>query len=231
MGPKRFHDNPIDIEELPKIKAVIISHDHYDHLDKKSVKQLNNKVETFYTTLGVSKHLIKFGIPKNKIVELNWWESIKVDNLEFICTPAQHFSGRTLMDRDKTLWSSWVIKSSSATLFFGADSGYFNGFKEIGDKYGPFDMTFLEVGAYNEKWSEIHMMPHQSIQAHIDLKGEVLFPIHNGTFDLSLHAWYEPFEKIDLLAKEKNIDIRYPIMGKTIPILEKIETHKWWKRI
>ena len=231
MGPKRFHDNPIDIEELPKIKAVIISHDHYDHLDKKSVKQLNNKVETFYTTLGVSKHLIKFGIPKNKIVELNWWESIKVDNLEFICTPAQHFSGRTLMDRDKTLWSSWVIKSSSATLFFGADSGYFNGFKEIGDKYGPFDMTFLEVGAYNEKWSEIHMMPHQSIQAHIDLKGEVLFPIHNGTFDLSLHAWYEPFEKIDLLAKEKNIDIRYPIMGKTIPILEKIETHKWWKKI
>jgi L-ascorbate metabolism protein UlaG (beta-lactamase superfamily) len=229
IGPKRFHDNPINIKDLPNIKAVIISHNHYDHLDKKSVKLLNHKVETFYTTLGVSKHLIKFGISKNKIVELNWWENIKVDNLEFVCTPAQHFSGRTLLDRDKTLWSSWVIKSSSSTLFFGADSGYFNGFKEIGQKYGPFDMTFLEAGAYNKKWKEIHMMPHQSIQAHIDLQGKVLFPIHNGTFDLSFHAWYEPFEKIDLLAKEKNIDIRYPIMGKAIPILESIATTRWWE--
>ena len=229
MGPKRFHDNPINIEELPNMKAVIISHNHYDHLDKKSVKLLNHKVETFYTTLGVSKHLIKFGIPKNKIIELNWWENIKVDNLELICTPTQHFSGRTLLDRDKTLWSSWVIKSSKLTLFFGADSGYFKGFKEIGEKYGPFDMTFLEVGAYNEKWKEIHMMPNESIQAHIDLNGKVLFPIHNGTFDLSIHAWYEPFERIDSLAKEKDIAIRFPIMGESIPILENITTTKWWK--
>ena len=229
IGPKRFHDNPIEIEDLPQIKSVIISHNHYDHLDKKSVKLLKDKVETFYTTLGVGKHLIKFGVSKHKIVELNWWENKKIDNIEFICTPAQHFSGRTLFDRDKTLWSSWVIKSSKLTLFFGADSGYFNGYKEIASRYAPFDMTFLEVGAYNEKWRDIHMMPHESIQAHKDLNGKVMFPIHNGTFDLSLHAWYEPFEMVSKLAKEHIIDVRFPKMGDVISLLTTTNTYKWWQ--
>ncbi len=229
MGPKRFHNNPIEIEELPQIKSVIISHNHYDHLDKKSVKLLNHKVETFYTTLGVGKHLIKFGVAKSKIVELNWWENKKIDNIEFICTPTQHFSGRTLFDRDKTLWSSWVIKSSKLTLFFGADSGYFSGYKEIASKYAPFDMTFLEVGAYNEKWRDIHMMPHESIQAHKDLNGKVMFPIHNGTFDLSIHAWYEPFEMVSKLAKEQDVDIRFPKMGDAISLFKNTNTSEWWK--
>lgn len=229
IGPKRFHDNPIEIEDLPQIKSVIISHNHYDHLDKKSVKLLKDKVETFYTTLGVGKHLIKFGVSKHKIVELNWWENKKIDNIDFICTPAQHFSGRTLFDRDKTLWSSWVIKSSKLTLFFGADSGYFNGYKEIASRYAPFDMTFLEVGAYNEKWRDIHMMPHESIQAHKDLNGKVMFPIHNGTFDLSLHAWYEPFEMVSKLAKEHTIDVRFPKMGDVISLLITTNTYEWWQ--
>lgn len=229
IGPKRFHDNPIEIEDLPQIKSVIISHNHYDHLDKKSVKLLKDKVGTFYTTLGVGKHLIKFGVSKHKIVELNWWENKKIDNIDFICTPAQHFSGRTLFDRDKTLWSSWVIKSSKLTLFFGADSGYFNGYKEIASRYAPFDMTFLEVGAYNEKWRDIHMMPHESIQAHKDLNGKVMFPIHNGTFDLSLHAWYEPFEMVSRLAKEHTIDVRFPKMGDVISLLITTNTYEWWQ--
>lgn len=229
IGPKRFHDNPIEIEDLPQIKSVIISHNHYDHLDKKSVKLLKDKVGTFYTTLGVGKHLIKFGVSKHKIVELNWWENKKIDNIDFICTPAQHFSGRTLFDRDKTLWSSWVIKSSKLTLFFGADSGYFNGYKEIASRYAPFDMTFLEVGAYNEKWRDIHMMPHESIQAHKDLNGKVMFPIHNGTFDLSLHAWYEPFEMVSKLAKEHTIDVRFPKMGDVISLLITTNTYEWWQ--
>lgn len=229
MGPKRFHDNPISIEELPFINSVIISHDHYDHLDKKSIKLLKDKVGTFYTTLEVGRHLMKFGVHRKNIVELNWWESKKVDKIEFICTPAQHFSGRTLLDRDKTLWSSWVIKTPKASLYFGADGGYFEGFKEIAFNYGPFDMTFLEVGAYNEKWRDIHMMPEDSVKAHEDLKGKVMFPIHNGTFDLSLHAWYEPFERVSLLAKEKDIDIRFPKMGESISLLKKSNTSLWWK--
>lgn len=229
MGPKRFHDNPISIENLPFIKSVIISHDHYDHLDKESIKKLKDKVGTFYTTLEVGKHLIKFGVSKNKIVELNWWESRVKDSIEFVCTPSQHFSGRTLVDKNSTLWSSWVIKSPKGNFYFGADGGYFNGFKEISHIHGPFNMTFLEVGAYNKKWRDIHMMPEDSIQAHQDLKGKVMFPIHNGTFDLSLHSWYEPFEKVSDLASENDIDIRFPIMGQKISLLEFSETNYWWK--
>lgn len=230
MGPKRFHDVPIEIEELPFIHSVIISHDHYDHLDKTSIKQLKDKVGMFYTTLEVGKHLMKFGVPRKKIVELDWWKSHKENKIEFVCAPAQHFSGRTLLDRDKTLWSSWVIKSPKGKFYFGADGGYFEGFKEIAFNHGPFDMTFLEVGAYNEQWRDIHMMPQDSIQAHKDLKGKVMFPVHNGTFDLSLHAWYEPFDKIESLAKEENIDIRFPKMGEAISLLEHTLTKSWWKK-
>ncbi len=229
MGPKRFHKNPIEIEDLPFINSVIISHDHYDHLDKKSIKKLINKTGTFYTSLKVGQHLIKFGVPKKKIVELNWWENIIKEKIKFICTPAQHFSGRTLTDRNKTLWSSWVIKSPKGSFYFGADGGYFKGFKEIASCCGPFDMVFLEVGAYNRKWRDIHMMPEDTIKAHKDLKSKVLFPIHNGTFDLSLHSWDEPFEKISKLAEESNIDIRFPIMGEVISLLNYTKTEYWWK--
>lgn len=229
MGPKRFHDVPISIDDLPFIKSVIISHDHYDHLDKQSIKQLKDKVGTFYTTLEVGRHLEKFGVKRRNIVELDWWESKTKDNIEFVCTPAQHFSGRTLSDRDKTLWSSWVIKSPRGKFYFGADGGYFDGFKEIGFNHGPFDMVFLEVGAYNKKWRDIHMMPEDAVQAFKDLKSKVLFPIHNGTFDLSLHSWHEPFERIDSLAKQNSIDIRFPIMGESISLLKYTNTSQWWK--
>lgn len=229
LGPKRFHDVPISIKELPLLKAVIISHDHYDHLDKQSIKELKNKTETFYTTLGVGKRLKAFGIKSDNIVELNWNQKVTKDKFEFICTPAQHFSGRALFDKDSTLWSSWVINAPKGKFFFGADGGYFNGFKEIGFNYGPFDMSFLEVGAYNEKWSEIHMLPQQSIQAHKDLNAKIMFPVHNGTFDLSVHAWDEPFEKISALAKEENIPISFPIMGESIPLLSYKKTEHWWK--
>ncbi len=229
MGPKRFHDTPIDIEDLPFINSVIISHDHYDHLDKQSIKRLKDKVGTFYTPLKVGLHLIRFGVSREKIIELDWWQSFKKNDIKFVCTPSQHFSGRTLFDRDKTLWSSWVIQSPKGSFFFGADGGYFNGFKEIGLKYGPFDMTFLEVGAYNKRWSKIHMMPEQGIQAHEDLRGKVLFPIHNGTFDLSKHSWYEPFDRINNLTTKKDIDTKFPIMGEIISLINHSSNSKWWE--
>lgn len=229
LGPKRFHDVPILIKNLPFIKSVIISHDHYDHLDKQSIKQLKDKVGTFYTSLGVGKHLEKFGVLRKNIVELDWWESKNKNKVEFVCTPAQHFSGRTLRDRDRTLWSSWLIKAPKGQFYFGADGGYFDGFKEISFNHGNIDMAFLEVGAYNTKWRDIHMMPEDTVQAFKDLKAKVLFPIHNGTFDLSLHSWYEPFDRIEDLAKENNIDIRFPIMGEAISLLDYSETKKWWK--
>lgn len=229
VGPKRFHKPPMEIEDLPFIDIVIISHDHYDHLDGGSIKRLKDRVGRFYTTLKVGAILQSYGVPREKIVELDWWQNRVDSSLNLICTPAQHFSGRGLLDKDQTLWSSWVIEAPDAQIYFGADSGYFSGFKKIAEKYGPFDMTFLEVGAYNEMWKVIHMMPYQSIQAHLDLQGKVMFPIHNGTFDLALHSWREPFEKIDQEATKHSVPIVYPKMGEVISLLKENRTEKWWR--
>lgn len=229
MGPKRFHEVPISIKELPPIKAVIISHDHYDHLDKQSIKELKGKTSLFYTSLGVGKHLKKFGVVSEKIIELNWNQRSTKDKIEFICTPAQHFSGRGLFDKDETLWSSWVIKTPKGRYYFGADGGYSDCFKEIAFNHGPLDFSFLEVGAYNEKWKDIHMLPEEGIQAHKDLKARHMFPIHNGTFDLSVHSWFEPFNKINDLAKKEDISIHFPIMGESISLLNPKATKRWWK--
>lgn len=231
IGPKRFHNTPISIVDLPKIKTVIISHDHYDHLDKKSVLQLKDKVEHFITPLKVGDYLIKWGIDKEKVTQLDWWQEKRIDSLNIVATPAQHFSGRSLFDRDKTLWASWVIQSDTRSLFFSADGGYFSGFKQIGEKYGPFDVTMMETGAYNELWSEIHMLPEQSLQAHLDLQGRYLLPIHNATFDLAQHAWYEPLEHITALADEHNAHLLTPEFGETTLLDKPMANTLWWKRL
>lgn len=230
FGPKRFHDLPITIEELPFIDMVIISHNHYDHLDEESLIKLKNKVGHFYTTLGIKKKLIDLGLDTMKICELDWWQSCTFKTITVSATPAQHYSGRGLFDKNKTLWASWVIKSSNANIYFSADSGYFDTFKKIGEKYGPFDMTFVEAGAYNERWKEIHMMPEQTVQAHKDLKGKILFPVHNGSFNLALHPWNEPFEKIVEEGKKEGIKITHPKMGELIPLLQYKETQNWWTK-
>lgn len=227
IGPKRFHTTPISVQDLPRIKAVIISHDHYDHLDKRSILMLKDKVEHFITPLKVGDYLIKWGIDKERVTQLDWWQEKHIDSLNIVATPAQHFSGRSLFDRDKTLWASWVIQSDKHRLFFSADGGYFSGFKQIGERYGPFDVTMMETGAYNELWSEIHMLPEQSLQAHLDLKGRYLLPIHNATFDLAQHPWYEPLEQITALAEEHNVNLLTPKFGETI-LLDQPITDDFW---
>ncbi|MGI9281835.1 MAG: MBL fold metallo-hydrolase [Endozoicomonas sp.] len=229
-GPKRFHKPPIEIEQLPAIEGVIISHNHYDHLDYHSIQKLSAAVNYFIVPLGIGQTLKDWGVKPSKIVELDWWEKKKIGDVELIATPSQHFSGRGLFDSDKTLWSSWVIRDSKQSAYFSGDSGYFPGFKEIGDAYGPFDLAFMECGAYNELWRDIHMMPEDTLQAFVDVKGKHLVPIHNGTFNLSTHAWFDPMERITDLTRKNNIEVLLPVMGETVSYSETMTDKQkpWW---
>lgn len=227
-GPKRFHLPPIALDKLTNIDMIIISHDHYDHLDKTTIKVIGPKVKFFIVPLGIDQHLIDWGINKDKIISLDWWQSQKIGPLTITSTPGQHFSGRGLFDANQTLWSSYVLKSDKSSLYFSGDSGYFTGFKEIGERFGPFDITMLETGAYDKDWPSIHMTPEQSLQAHIDLKGKVMLPIHNGTFDLAFHSWYEPLQRISELASAQKIQLATPIMGSIMDINNLPKSNKWW---
>ncbi|MGL1922676.1 MAG: MBL fold metallo-hydrolase [Hyphomicrobiales bacterium] len=231
IGPKRFHPTPLNIEALPAIKGVIISHNHYDHLDKEAIKQLNSKVENFYMPLGVGATLEKWGVDTQKLNEFDWHETIAVDGLTLTATPARHFSGRGLSDRNQSLWASWVIKSTNHNIFFSGDGGYFDGFKQIGSKYGPFDLSFMETGAYNQLWPDVHMTPEQTVQAFIDLNGGILVPIHNSTFDLSIHTWYDPLERISKVSQEKNVNLLMPQMGQEVNLGSPPAAQKWWQRL
>jgi L-ascorbate metabolism protein UlaG (beta-lactamase superfamily) len=230
-GPKRFHQPPISIAKLPNVKVVIISHDHYDHLDKASILALAEKVEQFITPLKVGNYLRDWGIVDEKITELDWWQSKQLSGLTITATPAQHFSGRGLFDKDETLWASWVIEHKETKLFYSGDGGYFSGFKEIGERYGPFNFTMIETGAYNSLWREIHMTPEESLQAHLDVKGEFMIPVHNGTFDLALHDWFEPFERIVELAKQQRVSLLTPSFGEAVNLTQPMSTKLWWREV
>jgi len=230
-GPRRFStDADISIDELPaKIDVVLISHDHYDHLDYKTILALQEKTDKFFVPLGVASHLLRWGLKADQIVELDWWETKSHGSLKLIATPSCHFSGRNLMDRNKTLWASWVVLGAKDKVFFSGDSGYFPGFKEIGHKYGPFDVTMLESGAYNGAWADIHMMPEDTVKAHQDLQGKVLLPIHWAKFNLALHPWEEPIQRLIRRAGELSIDVTTPRLGESFsPYKDYPQTH-WWK--
>ena len=229
IGPKRFHVPPVALEELPEIEAVILSHDHYDHLDRDTVLAIASKVYRFLTPLGVGDRLLAWGIPASKVQQFEWWEEMQIGAVKLIAAPAQHFSGRSLTDRNSTLWASWVVITPTARLFFSGDSGYFDGFKTIGDRFGPFDLTLMENGAYNNAWPDIHMQPEQTAQAHIDLRGKQLVPIHNGTFDLSIHAWSEPLERILKIARQQDISLSTPRIGERLDILHPSLGTAWWR--
>jgi L-ascorbate metabolism protein UlaG (beta-lactamase superfamily) len=230
LGTKRFQKElPISIDSLPKIDIVLISHDHYDHLDYGSIVKLKDKVAEFYVPLGIKAHLTLWGVEASKITEFDWWESIRFNKVEFVSTPARHFSGRGVTNRNSTLWCSWVLKSENSNIFFSGDSGYGKHFKEIGEKYGPFDFAMVECGQYNEQWSQIHMTPEETIQASIDVKSSLTMPIHWGSFKLALHSWDDPIIRVSAQAKVLNVKITTPKIGEAIVLSEEnYPSEKWW---
>lgn len=229
VGPKRFHQPPIDLKDLPPIDKVLISHNHYDHLDKASIKALMAKTQQFLVPKGIDGDLINWGIEANKIITFDWWQELQTHQGLIAFTPTQHFSGRGMGDGNSTLWGSWVIKTPQESLFFSGDSGYFAGFKAIGDRYGPFDLTLVETGAYDKDWADIHMTPEQSVQAHIDLQGKVMMPIHNGTFDLAFHTWHDPFDRVVNEAENRNVALSTPKFGHVFSLDTLPPLTPWWK--
>jgi len=232
LGPNRFNrELPMKAEDLPEIDVVIFSHDHYDHLDYSTILKIKDKVRHFYVPLGVGSHLKKWGVSEEKITEMKWWEKAEFDGLTFISTPARHFSGRGIMDRNTTLWSSWVIQSTYHNIYFSGDGGYWKGFKEIGDKFGPFDFCMMECGAYNYRWQSIHMMPEETAQATVDLRCELMMPIHWGAFNLSLHDWDDSPKRVSMKAEELGIKLVTPVIGEEVIIPGRIPNEKWWESV
>ncbi len=230
VGSKRYSEDLLYvIEKLPPIDAVFITHDHYDHLDYPSILRLKNKVGQFFVPMGVAAHLHKWGIHKGKITELNWWDEQKWEGLTIAAVPSQHFSGRGMFNRDTTLWMGWVIIGENFKLYTSGDGGYGPHFKEIGEKYGPFDLTLIEGGQYDPRWASIHMLPEESVQAHLDVNGKNMMLTHWGAFTLAYHGWSEPVERALSEAKKKGVSLITPKIGETIILNHTMPAPvPWW---
>jgi len=227
---KRFsYEEPIPLEKIDEIDAVIISHDHYDHLDYPSIIKLKDKVDHFFTGLAVGEHLQKWGVEAVKISELDWWQEMSFQGLEIISVPARHFSGRRFGDRNATQWASWIVRNKEHSIYFSGDSGYANHFSEIGKKYGPFDFAFVECGQYNEKWDNIHMFPEQTVQAGLDVGASQIMPIHWGAFNLSLHDWRDSINRALKASEGKEIVINHPYVGYRFNVIDPAPQPKWWE--
>src|SRR4030095_1119022 len=215
-------------EDIPAIDYLILTHDHYDHLDFGTVRKLRNKVNSIYCSLGVSSHLKYWGFDINKITEMDWWESKQLEeNISLTAAPARHFSGRGIK-RGQTFWSSFILKTKDHNLYLGGDSGYDSHFKEIGNKYGPFEIAILEAGQYNTMWPYIHMMPEETVQAAVDLNAKALLPVHWGKFTLAMHAWNDPVKRVLDKAKELNMKVLTPKIGQPLVLDDSFRSESWW---
>ena len=229
MGPKKFdYAHEFMVDELPPVDVVLLSHDHYDHLDYHVIKKMKKKAGRFVMPLGVGAHLERWGVEASKIVELDWWEQISINGITYTATPGRHFTGRFLNDRFNTFWCGWAVMSESKRIYFSGDSGYFDGFKAIGEKLGPFDLSIIECGQYSKYWPEIHMTPEESVQAAIDVKSKQAIPMHWGKFKLSIHPWNEPPARFIKEAKEKALAASTPAIGETFE-LSRIFSNEWWR--
>ncbi|MBW3129438.1 MBL fold metallo-hydrolase [Hymenobacter profundi] len=233
VSPQRYTRTvPVTATQLPFIDAVLISHDHFDHLDRATIEQLRDKVGHFYVPLGVGSHLVRWGVATERITELNWWEEARLPGLTLVCTPTHHGSGRGGR-RNATLWGSWVLQATTCRLFFSGDGGYGPHFKTIGDTYGPFDLTLMECGQYSPQWAQMHMLPEQSVQAALDLRSRRMLPVHWAAFSESLHPWTEPVERALAEATRRDLPLTTPRLGEPILVTTTTQwpTAPWWRLV
>jgi len=231
-GPRRFHPPPVALQDLPPIEGLVLSHDHYDHLDVHTIEALKGRVLRYFAPLGVGERLRQWGVPPDRVEELDWWQQRQWGDITLTATPAHHFSGRTLWDRDSTLWASWVLASGGERIFYSGDTGYFPGFKEIGTRLGPFDLALMENGAYNPvNWPNSHMVPEETVQAFEQLGARTLYLVHNSTFDLAFHPWREPLERVAALAQERGLALATPEIGEVLTLGRPRVNRKWWEGV
>ena len=231
IGPKPFpFEESYSIDDLPEIDYVFISHDHYDHLDMNTVREL--KDSEFFVPLGIKNHLIEWDVDEDNILEFDWYDEMNIsEDLQVALTPARHFSGRGLSDSHGTLWGSWVFDLHDKSIYFSGDTGYMDEFTTISELYGPFDLAFLDSGQYNEAWKQVHMLPEEVVQAGIDLNASMVLPIHISKYELALHHWYEPMELVSTLGEQRNVSVATPMLGSSFIIGEEIPNETWWRGI
>ncbi len=232
-GPKRFHPTPVALNALPRLDAVVLSHDHYDHLCAPTIRELGRMQVPIFTSLGVGSHLEKLGVLPSLIHELDWWEEkgFGSGDLSFTAAPAQHFSGRGALDRNSTFWSSWVVKTGRHKVFFSGDTGLTEEFRQIGGRLGPFDLVMLEIGAFHESWGGIHLGPANALKAFSMLGGGTLLPVHWGTFNLGIHPWEEPSEQLLALAAQDGARILTPKLGFAFEPTQHERLEAWWRQV
>jgi L-ascorbate metabolism protein UlaG (beta-lactamase superfamily) len=229
IGPRRMHPVPLPLADLPPVDAVLISHDHYDHLDTATIDTLVADQDcVFVVPLGIGEHLRRWEVPEERIVELDWGQSCDVAGLRLTCAEARHFSGRSL-GGNTTLWSSWVVAGEHTKVYFGGDSGYSPAYVEIGAEHGPFDLTVLPIGAYDVRWRDVHMDPEEAVRAHRELGGRVLLPIHWATYDLAFHAWADPIEWAVRECAEHDVPLAVPLPGGRFEPTGELPAEPWWR--
>jgi L-ascorbate metabolism protein UlaG (beta-lactamase superfamily) len=233
VGPRRFHPPPIALGDLPRIDAVLISHDHYDHLDMDTVRHLAQRGSRFFVPLGIGADLERWGVPPAQIEELEWWQERSLGPVRIVCTPTRHYSGRGLNDRSTTLWSSWSVIGPRHRFFYSGDTGYGKLFQDIGARLGPFDMAFIKIGAYGPgaAWIDIHMTPEQAVQVHRDLRARRMFPVHWSTFNLAYHDWDEPIRRTVAEAARVGIELVTPRVGEVVDADRPFVSTRWWEAV
>lgn len=228
VAPKRFHQVPIDVDQLPHLDAVLISHNHFDHLDKDVIKKLKDRDLQFVVPLAVGEILEDAGVAREKITEMDWWQEINLQGMKLVFLPTQHFSSRGLFDRMESLWGSWLLIGKEKKIYFSGDTGYAKFFKKIGDKYGPIDLTFMEIAAYSKMWPDVHSTPEQAIQIQQDIKGKLMVPIHWASFPLAFQPWKEPIVRMIKAAQKDSVKYITPQIGEEVHPYT-YQSSNWWE--